>query len=115
MLEAARAAGAAPYGGWATCHSVAWDASARDNQSNRVLTNRLTRQSYPLGIVVNARAERFLDEGADFGNYTHAKHGAEILKQPGGLAFQVFDNDPAHAAQRGVRQPRSFSRHCRVP
>jgi tricarballylate dehydrogenase len=91
MLRAALAIGAAPGGDWASCHSVAWDAWAEHNESDRELTSQLTRQSYPLGIVVNARGERFLDEGADFRNYTYAKYGAEILRQPDGLAFQLFD------------------------
>ena len=41
--------------------------------------------------MVNARGERFLDEGADFRNYTYAKYGREILAQPGQFAWQVFD------------------------
>ncbi len=56
-------AGAARYGDWTTCHSVAWDAWFPDNESNRELTNQLTRGGYPLGIVVNLQGERFLDEG----------------------------------------------------
>ena len=44
-----------------------------------------------MGIVVNAEGRRFLDEGADYRNYTYAKYGAEILHQPGGVAFQLFD------------------------
>jgi tricarballylate dehydrogenase len=103
MLRSALAAGAARYGDWGSCHSVAWDAWAEDNESNRLLTNRLTRQSYPLGIVVNALGRRFLDEGADFRNYTYAKYGAEILAQPGGLAFQVFD-----AATRPLLRPEEY-------
>ncbi|WP_214367791.1 FAD-dependent tricarballylate dehydrogenase TcuA [Pseudonocardia sp. H11422] len=91
MLRAALDAGVAPAGDWETCHSVAWDARAENNESNRELTNRLTRQSYPLGIVVNNRGLRFIDEGADFRNYTYAKYGREILAQPDGIAFQVFD------------------------
>ena len=91
LLTAALAAGAAPYGDWGSCHSVAWDARYPANEGNRELTNRLTRGGYPLGIVVNARGERFLDEGADFRNYTYAKYGARILAQPGGVAFQLFD------------------------
>jgi tricarballylate dehydrogenase len=91
LLTAALAAGAAPYGDWSTCHSVAWDAWHPANEGNRELTNQLTRSGYPLGIVVNARGERFLDEGADFRNYTYAKYGARILAQPGGVAFQLFD------------------------
>jgi tricarballylate dehydrogenase len=56
-----------------------------------VLTNRYSRQSYPVGIVVNVNGERFIDEGADFRNYTYAKYGAEVLRQPEGIAAQVFD------------------------
>jgi tricarballylate dehydrogenase len=91
MLEAALSAGAARHGDWGSCHSVAWDALAKNNASNRELTNQLTRGGYPLGYVVNVEGRRFLDEGADFRNLTYAKYGAEILKQPRGLAFQLFD------------------------
>jgi tricarballylate dehydrogenase len=91
ILEQALAAGAAPHGDWASCHSVAWDAGAPPQGGERVLTNQLTRQSYPIGIVVNREGRRFLDEGADFRNYTYAKYGREILAQPGGVAFQLFD------------------------
>ena len=41
--------------------------------------------------MVNLDGERFIDEGADFRNYTYAKYGAEVLRQPSGVAFQVFD------------------------
>jgi tricarballylate dehydrogenase len=91
VLDAALAGGAARHGDWGSCHSVAWDAGAPPQGGERRLTNQLTRQSYPLGIVVNRRGERFLDEGADFRNYTYAKYGREILRQPGGVAFQLFD------------------------
>jgi tricarballylate dehydrogenase len=91
MIAAALAIGAAKGGDWSTAHSVQWDAFTPDNESNRELTNRLTRQSYPLGIIVNREGNRFLDEGADFRNYTYAKYGERILKQPGSIAFQIFD------------------------
>ncbi|HET8867973.1 MAG TPA: FAD-dependent tricarballylate dehydrogenase TcuA [Agrococcus sp.] len=91
MLAAALEIGAERGGDWSTCHSVQWDAGAEHNESNREVTNRLTRQSYPFGIIVNRDGERFLDEGADFRNYTYAKYGAEILKQPGSIAWQIFD------------------------
>jgi tricarballylate dehydrogenase len=32
-----------------------------------------------------------VDEGADFRNYTYARYGREILKQPQRAAFQIFD------------------------
>jgi tricarballylate dehydrogenase len=50
------------------------------------------KHSYPLGIIVNRDGKRFVDEGADFRNYTYAKYGREILKQPGRQAFQIFDS-----------------------
>lgn len=91
LLEKSLEIGAARGGDWSTCHATAWDAWAPDNESNRELTNQLTRQSYPLGVIVNRDGRRFVDEGADFRNYTYAKYGAAILKQPGALAFQLFD------------------------
>ncbi|MEU5598378.1 FAD-dependent tricarballylate dehydrogenase TcuA [Streptomyces sp. NPDC020298] len=83
-------AGAQSYGHWSGCHAVAWDAGAPVT-GDRELTNQLTRGGYPFGIMVNADGRRFVDEGADFRNYTYAKYGAEILRQPGGTAVQVFD------------------------
>jgi tricarballylate dehydrogenase len=91
MIMAALDAGAARGGDWATCHSVAWDALHPKNESNFQLTNQLTRGGYPLGIVVNRLGKRFVDEGADFRNYTYAKYGRDILAQPGSIAFQIFD------------------------
>lgn len=103
VLTAALEIGAARGGDWATCHSVAWDAEHPRNEGNRELTNRLTRQSYPLGVVVNREGRRFLDEGADFRNYTYAKYGGEILRQPGSIAYQVFD-----AATRPLLRPEEY-------
>jgi succinate dehydrogenase/fumarate reductase flavoprotein subunit len=42
--------------------------------------------------MVNAKAERFVNEGEDFRNYTYAKFGREILMQPRSFAFQIFDS-----------------------
>ncbi|BEL06133.1 FAD-dependent tricarballylate dehydrogenase TcuA [Actinoplanes sichuanensis] len=91
LIQAALEIGADRGGDWSTCHSVPWDASFPENESNRALTNRLSRYGYPLGIVVNRRGRRFIDEGADFRNFTYAKYGKVILEQPGSVAFQVFD------------------------
>jgi tricarballylate dehydrogenase len=90
VLRIALEAGAQPYGNWSGCHAIAWDAAAPPT-GDRTLTNLLSKQSYPLGIVVNKQAQRFIDEGADFRNYTYAKYGAEILRQPSALAYQLFD------------------------
>jgi len=92
LLTAALKIGAAKGGDWQTCHSVQWDAFHPVNESNIELTNRLTRQSYFLGLLINKDGKRFLDEGADFRNYTYAKYGKVILEQPDSLAFQIFDS-----------------------
>lgn len=89
-MEMALAARAAMAGDWAGCHAVAWDSSAPP-YGDREYTNRYTKQSYPLGILVNSRGRRFIDEGADYRNYTYARLGRAIAEQPGGIAFQIFD------------------------
>ena len=89
-IEMAVALGAATRGHWSSCHAVAWDLNAPEFGDLDV-GDSFQKHSYPLGIVVNARGERFVDEGADFRNYTYAKYGAEILKQPDQFAWQVFD------------------------
>ena len=91
LLEPAFAAGAVGAGDWGGAHATAWDPTGDGVRGDRELTNRMTKQSYPIGIVVNRDGRRFLDEGADFRNYTYAKYGAEILKQPGAMAVQLFD------------------------
>ena len=47
-------------------------------------------------MIVNAEGERFVDEGADFLNYTYAKYGREILNQSGQFAWQIFDSKVLH-------------------
>jgi tricarballylate dehydrogenase len=89
-LRMALAVGAAPHGDFASCHAVAWDAAAPPVGDRRVGAG-WNKHSYPFGISVNRGGRRFLDEGADFRNYTYAKYGAAILAQPGGVAFQLFD------------------------
>jgi len=82
--------GAQPYGHWSSCHAVAWDLNAPPFGDRRV-GDLFQKHSYPLGLIVNRRGERFVDEGADFRNYTYAKYGREILRQPQRAAFQIFD------------------------
>ena len=54
------------------------------------------KHSYPLGVMVNANGERFVDEGADFRNYTYAKYGKVIMDQPQMFAWQIFDKKVVH-------------------
>ena len=46
--------------------------------------------------MVNATGKRFVDEGADFRNYTYAKYGRVMLEQPGQFAWQIFDQKVKH-------------------
>jgi tricarballylate dehydrogenase len=82
--------GAQPYGHWSGCHAVAWDLNAPPFGDRRV-GDLFQKHSYPLGLIVNVHGDRFVDEGADFRNYTYAKYGREILRQPRRAAFQLFD------------------------
>ena len=84
------AVGASPCGNWSGCHAVGWERNAPEF-GDLAVGDAFQKHSYPLGIMVNARGERFLDEGADFRNYTYAKYGRVILEQPGQFAWQLFD------------------------
>ena len=94
-IRMALEAGAMPYGNWSGCHAVGWDRNAPEFGDLSV-GDGFQKHSYPFGIMVNANGERFVDEGADFRNYTYAKYGRAVLEQPGQLAWQVFDARVAH-------------------
>ena len=89
-IRMALAAGALPYGHWSGCHAVGWDLNAPPFGDLAVGDN-FQKHSYPIGIMINANGERFVDEGADIRNYTYAKYGAVVLNQPGMFAWQIFD------------------------
>lgn len=82
--------GASTFGNWSGCHAVGWDYNAPEFGDLSVGDN-FQKHSYPWGIMVNATGRRFVDEGADFRNYTYAKYGRVILSQPDQFAWQVFD------------------------
>ncbi len=98
--------GAAPAGHWSGAHACAWDLNAPP-VGDLDVGDRFQKHGYPYGIVVNARGERFLDEGLDFHSYTYAKYGGEILKQPGMFAWQVFDQKTLHLLRDEYRIPRT--------
>lgn len=89
-IRAALDIGAQPFGGWSTCHAVQWDISAPPF-GDRVVLDNFQKHSYPIGIVVNLKGQRFIDEGADYRNHTYAKYGREVMKQPRRTAVQIFD------------------------
>ena len=98
--------GAMPYGNWSGCHAVGWDRYAPDFGDLSV-GDGFQKHSYPFGIMLNANGERFVDEGADFRNYTYAKYGREILRQPGQFAWQIYDSQVTHLLRDSDGVPRN--------
>lgn len=94
VLMSLLALGAKSAGHWQGCHATPIDASARDGgipMRDDGHGNSANRYDYMYGITVNGLAQRFYDEGESKLSYTYAKTGREVLAQPGGVAFQIFD------------------------
>ena len=94
--------GAQPWGHWSGCHSVQWDLNAPWHGDRKVGDN-FQKHSYPLGLIVNLQGERFVDEGADFRNYTYVKYGRAVIGQPRRTAFQIFDQKVVHLLREEYR------------
>jgi tricarballylate dehydrogenase len=94
-IRMALAIGASPCGNWSGCHAVGWDMNAPEFGDLSV-GDQFQKHSYPFAIMVNAKGERFVDEGADFRNYTYAKYGRVILEQPNQFAWQIWDSKVKH-------------------
>jgi tricarballylate dehydrogenase len=65
--------------------------------------DRFQKHNYPFSILVNARGERFVDEGLDFHSYTYAKYGHAVMQQPGLFAWQIFDQKVTHLLREEYR------------
>jgi tricarballylate dehydrogenase len=87
--------GAAPCGNWSGCHAVQWEMNAPEF-GDLAVGDQFQKHSYPFSILINATGKRFVDEGADFRNYTYAKYGRVVLEQPGQFAWQIFDQKVKH-------------------
>src|SRR5262245_44791009 len=94
-LRMALEIGAMPCGNWSGCHSASWDLGAPE-VNELALGAVFKRDDFLYGIMVNARGERFVDEGADIRALTYARMGRAILAQPGQVAWQLFDRKVAH-------------------
>jgi tricarballylate dehydrogenase len=90
-IDIALAFGAQSYGHWSGAHTVCWDATS-PRSGDRNSGNEFSRNSYTLGIMVNKKSERFVDEGASFNSDTYGIYGSNVLNQPDSLAFQIFDS-----------------------
>ena len=87
--------GAMSAGNWSGCHAVGWERNAPEF-GDLAVGDAFQKHSYPFGIMLNANGRRFVDEGADFRNYTYAKYGRVVLEQPGQFAWQLFDGKVLH-------------------
>jgi tricarballylate dehydrogenase len=96
--------GAQPFGHWGGSHTTPIDANAGEYEAGFLdpenLRDRTHRYAWALGIMVNAEGRRFIDEGEDFHSYTYAKTGAQIVKQTGSVAYQIFDTKVTEAVER---------------
>ena len=87
--------GAMAWGQWSGCHSTPISADW-GHFAPRELTDKSNRLSYLYGVLINRLGRRFLDEGLDMQLFTYAKYGRIILNEPGGMAFQIFDQKTVH-------------------
>ena len=87
--------GASPCGNWSGGHAVQWEMNAPEF-GDLAVGDQFQKHSYPFSIMINATGKRFVDEGADFRNYTYAKYGRVVLEQPGQFAWQIFDQKVKH-------------------
>ena len=67
--------------------------------------NSMNRYDYQFGITVNALGERFYVEGEAKHAYTYAKTGRLVLQQPGGVAFQIYDQTGIDLFRHGRDYP----------
>ena len=87
--------GAAEYGFYAGGHATPMDLHMAEFGGLHLPPGErknYRKISYFLGVMLNAHGQRFVDEGANFRNYTYAQYGAAILEQPGQFAWQIFDS-----------------------
>lgn len=98
-IEMAIEAGAQFYGVPDGCHATPMDLHM-PNYGNLEIPyidrKQYRKICYFLGVMLNAKGERFEDEGINFRNYTYAQFGRSLLHQPGGFAWQIFDKKVDH-------------------
>jgi tricarballylate dehydrogenase len=103
--------GAQPVGNWSGCHAVAWERNAPEF-GDLAVGDQFQKHSYPWGIYLNAEGKRFVDEGADFRNYTYARYGRVVLQQPGQFAWQIFDGKVKHLLRDEYKIRQVTTRRC---
>jgi tricarballylate dehydrogenase len=90
-VQMALDAGAAPAGQWGGPHTPIVDARSAPFECGETNVNQ-----YHYTIMLNNLGQRFVDEGADFGDRTIIRYGRSVLAQPGGVAYLIYDSQVAH-------------------
>ena len=105
VLRMALDLGARSSGHWQGAHMSPVDNSSPEYEPtlrSDNLGSLYIRYNYTYGVTVNALGVRFFDEGEAQFSYTYAKTGRRVLEQPGGIAFQIFD-------QKGMRAMKPYA------
>lgn len=89
-LRMALEAGARAEGDWSACHACPIGADSPGYGDDEPAEGKL-RIAFNLGIMLNRHGFRFADEASAFPLESYAAMGGTILKQPKGLAYQIFD------------------------
>jgi tricarballylate dehydrogenase len=82
--------GARPAGHWSGCHAVAWDINAPP-YGDLAIGDQFQKHNYPFGILINAKGERYLDEGANFHSHTYAKADLSLALELHERSYGVFE------------------------
>jgi tricarballylate dehydrogenase len=94
VLHMLLALGVKSAGHWQGAHMSPIDGNAPAVETPAMADGRgnsMNRYDYTFGITVNALGQRFFDEGEAKHAYTYAKTGRAVLQQPGGVAYQIYD------------------------
>lgn len=102
VLQMALGLGAAASGHWQGAHASVVDLHT---PAFGILGSEYNRYSYPYGITVNTQGVRFCDEGADLRMHTYARMGWTVLREPDGLAWQIFDQRTLNDVKGATMRP----------
>src|SRR5262249_44928005 len=108
VLNILLALGVKSAGHWQGAHMSPIDGKAPDVETPAMAGgqgNSMNRYDYQFGITVNALGQRFFDEGEAKHAYTYAKTGRAVLHQPGGVAYQIYDQTGIDLFRHGRDYP----------
>lgn len=89
--------GAAPAGQWGDFHTPVLDA-----RSAKIECGETNNHSYPYTLMINKFGQRFVDEGEDYRDRTVIKFGKEVLFQPDGRAWLIYDEKVRHLVRGAI-------------